>query len=315
MIFVLRLLIAVLAFPAVATASETPRFATSADGAKIAYYAPETLRGVPLLVLSGGPGTDSRYMRVNGALDRLAESRPLIFFDQRGTSRSSPSDGTETIAKYVEDLEAIRKAVRADRIDILGHSFGGYLAIAYTAAYPQRVRGLVLVDSAPPKLGDVTQLLPDVYPDRIDAWRQKRATLGRNNPSSESAIFMSMEFVTEQAFRDYLKAVESHRDNMDVNNGLRRDMADLDYWPQVRRFKQPTLVIHGRFDAVVAPSNGWRLHHAIPNSSFRIIESAGHLPHIEMPDQFLEIVGPFLSELDASASNTKSISHPKGQER
>lgn len=282
-----------------------PRFTTAADGAQIAYYAPDIIRGVPLLILSGGPGTDSRYMRVGGALDRLAASRSLITFDQRGTSRSAPSNGTETIAKYVEDLEAIRKAAGAAQLDILGHSFGAYLAIAYTAKYGHHVRRLVLVSAPPPRLGDLVQILPHVYPDRIDAWRAKRATLGDNNASSDSAIFMSMEFVTEQAYRNYLAAVSDHRDNIAVNNSLRRDMERLDYWPHVRSFKQPTLVVHGRFDAVVAPSNAWRLHKAIPASTFKIIESAGHLPHVERPAEFLEAVMPFLEAADPAGGSER----------
>lgn len=294
------LLAALLSSHALARTPEEPRFVTAADGARIAYYAPQDMRGIPLLVLSGGPGTNSRYMCVGGALDRLAQDRPLIFFDQRGTSRSSAADGTETIDKYVEDLEAIRRAVGAERVDILGHSFGGYLAMAYTAKYPARVRGLVLVDSAPPKLGDVTQLLAQLYPERIEDWRVQRARLGDDNASADSAIFMSMEFVTEEAFQAYLAAVAAFRDNMTVNNSLRRDMERLDYWPDVRRFTQPTLIVHGRFDAVVAPSDSWRLHQAIPGSRFHIVESAGHLPHVERPEPFLAAVAPFLAGLDAA---------------
>jgi proline iminopeptidase len=283
-----------------ATERAPPRFAKSVDGARIAYYAPENLRGVPLLVLSGGPGTDSRYMQVGGALDELARSRSIVYFDQRGTAASSRSTGTETIARYVEDLEAIRLDMSVPRIDLLGHSFGGYLAIAYAARHPARVRSLVLVDSAPPKLSDLKSLLATVYPDRIEAWRSKRATLTDNNRSADSAIFMSMEFVTDAAFRDYLAAVADHRDNMTVNNALRRDMEGLDYWTAVRQFKLPVLVVHGRFDSVVAPENGWQIHQAIPNSEFRIIESAGHLPHIEQPKQFLEAVRPFFARVDES---------------
>ena len=284
-----------------AVVPDEPRFVTAADGARIAYYAPDEAQGVPLLVLSGGPGTDSRYMRVGDALDRLAEGRTLIFFDQRGTSRSAGSDGTETIDQYVADLEEIRKTVGTERLDLLGHSFGGYLAMAYTAKHPDRVRGLVLVDSAPPKLSDLTQLLDQVYPDRIEAWRAKRATLGQDAATSESAIFMSMEFVTDQAYRDYLEAVADFRDNFAVNDSLRLDMERLDYWPHVSRFKQPTLIVHGRFDAVVAPSNGWALHKAVVGSTFCMVEGAGHLPHIEKPDVFLAIVQPFLTSMDRGA--------------
>lgn len=274
------------------------KFVSREDGARIAYYPLLEAKTVPLLVLSGGPGTDSSYMRARGALDELARTRSLVFYDQRGTSKSSDATGRETIDAYVDDIEAIRNAVGAPQIDILGHSFGGYLAMAYTSRYPQRVRGLVLVDSAPPKLGDVTQLMEQLFPERIGEWRAKRATLGKHVTAADVTVFQSMEFVDEVALREFLDAVKDHRSNMDVNNALRRDMANRDYRDEVRTFTQPVLVVHGRFDAVIAPADSWKLHQVLRNSRFQIIEAAGHLPHIERPQAFLAAVQPFLESLD-----------------
>ncbi|MGH8174740.1 MAG: alpha/beta fold hydrolase, partial [Steroidobacter sp.] len=236
---------------------EPARFISTGDGARIAYYPLLRAKTVPVLVLSGGPGTDSSYMRARGALDELARTRSVVFYDQRGTSRSSDSDGSETIAKYVEDIEAVRKAVGAPRVDLLGHSFGGYLAIAYTSRYPQHVRGLIFMDSAAPKPGDVTQLMEQIFPERIGEWRAKRATLGKRVTAADVTVFQSMEFVDDVALREFLEAVKEHGSNMEVNNTLRKDMAGRDYWDEVRGFEQPALVVHGRFDAVIAPSNSW----------------------------------------------------------
>lgn len=290
----------VLAGPALAAHPEPARYVSTEDGARIAYYVLSETRTTPVLVLSGGPGTDSSYMRARGALDRLAKSRTLVFYDQRGTSRSSDSDGSETIAKYVEDIESILDAIGAAEVDLLGHSFGGYLAIAYTARHPRRVRGLILVDSAAPNIADVTQLMDQIYPDRIDAWREKRATLGKRVKAADVVGFQSMEFVDPVALGEFLDAVKDHESNMDVNNALREDMAGRDYWREVRGFRQPTLVVHGRFDAIIAPSDSWKLHQALPSSTFRIVEAAGHLPHIERPEAFLDVVRPFLESLDRS---------------
>lgn len=299
LVFVLMFALAFVerALPA-APATIPAQFVSREDGGRIAYYTLLQAKTVPLLVLSGGPGTNSRYMQARGALDRLAQTRSMIFFDQRGTSRSSNATGNESIDQYVEDIEAIRKAVGAPQLDLLGHSFGGYLAIAYTSKYPQHVRGLVFVDSAAPKLGDVTQLMDQVFPDRVGEWRAKRATLGKHVTAADVVVFQSMEFVDAVALREFLDFVADHTSNMDVNNALRKDMAGRDYWDDVRRFKQPALVVHGRFDVIVAPLNSWQLHQALPNSRFHVIEAAGHLPHIERPDAFLAAVQPFLEALD-----------------
>jgi pimeloyl-ACP methyl ester carboxylesterase len=179
--------------------------------------------------------------------------------------------------------------------------------MAYTSRYSQHVRSLVFVDSAAPKLGEVTQLMDQHYPERIGEWRAKRATLGKHVTAADVAIFQSMEFVDDVALREFLDAVKDHRSNMDVNNQLRKDMANRDYWPQVRQFPQPTLVVHGRWDAVIAPSNSWSLHQELPNSRFQIIEAAGHLPHIERPQEFLAAVKPFLETLDRAAVTTSRV--------
>lgn len=287
-----------LAGTALAAPPDTARFVTAADGGRIAYYPLLQVKTVPLLVLSGGPGSDCRYMRVRGALDELARTRSVVFFDQRGTAQSSDSTGMETIDLYVEDLEAIRKALGAPQVDLLGHSFGGYLAMAYTAKHPAQVRGLVFVDSSTPKPNDLTQLMDPVFPDRVEEWRTRRATLGRNATGADIALFQSMEFVDAVARDEFLHAVNGFRYNLEVNNTLRRDMAKLDFWPQVRQLKQPALVIHGRFDVIIAPANSWALHKALPSSEFHVIEAAGHLPHVERPEAFLAVVRPFLEGLD-----------------
>ena len=86
----------------------------------------------------------------------------------------------------------MRKAAGAQQVDLLGHSFGGYLAMAYTSRYPQHVRSLVFVDSAAPKLGDVTQLMEQLFQDRIGEWRAKRATLGKSVSAADVVVFQSI---------------------------------------------------------------------------------------------------------------------------
>lgn len=277
----------------------TPRYAISSDGARIAYYATSAPKApaTPLLVLSGGPGTDHRYMRVGGALDAIGRSRRLFFFDQRGTSNSSDAVDP-TIDRYVEDIEAVRKATGAERLDMLGHSFGGYLAFAYAARHPERVRSLILVGSAMPKAGDEQQLMDVIYPERFGRWREQRAALPPRFPAPMLALFQSMEFVDQAALVRFLEAVKGYTYNISANNALRADMTARNYWPQVRALRVPVLVTHGRFDTIVSTRNSWSLHEAIPNSEFHVFEESGHLPHVERPDEFRRRVLRFLQAVD-----------------
>jgi proline iminopeptidase len=109
--------------------------------------------GAPIVFLSGGPGLEVDY--ILPAAEGLPTSYERIFLEQRGTGRSRPaklSAENLSLKLVVDDLEALRIHLKQDRLLLLGHSWGGMLAMAYAAAYPDRVDRLILVDSGGPTL-------------------------------------------------------------------------------------------------------------------------------------------------------------------
>ncbi|MGH3125353.1 MAG: alpha/beta fold hydrolase, partial [Streptosporangiaceae bacterium] len=114
------------------------RFA-SYDGTQIGYRVLGA--GPPLVCLPGGPGRASEY------LGGLSQSRRLIMPDTRGTGESA--DAADPLSyrcdRLAGDVEALRAHLGLDRIDLLGHSAAGDLAILYAAAHPQRVAHLILL--------------------------------------------------------------------------------------------------------------------------------------------------------------------------
>ena len=94
-----------------------------------------------LLAVHGGPGNSSDYMI---SLEQLqSEELTVVTYDQRGTGRSSePSEGY-SLLKYVEDLEAVRKALDAEKVHILGHSWGGIVTMRYATIYSQKIKSLM----------------------------------------------------------------------------------------------------------------------------------------------------------------------------
>lgn len=109
---------------------------TSYDGAKLAYH--RTGSGLPLVCLPGGPGLEPAYL---GDLGGLARSRELILPDSRGTGVSEvPADPVAYRGdRIAQDVEALRAELGLERMDLLGHSAGGNVALLYAAAHPERV--------------------------------------------------------------------------------------------------------------------------------------------------------------------------------
>ena len=95
--------------------------------------------GPPVIVLHGGPDFDHTYLLPE--LDQLAAHARLVYYDQRGRGRSAigvePND--VSIASEIADLDALRRSLGVDAVAILGHSWGGLLAMEYTTRHPDRV--------------------------------------------------------------------------------------------------------------------------------------------------------------------------------
>jgi len=121
---------------------------------------------VPIVLLHGGPGMPSYYLE---PFEALADERPVIFYDQLGCGRSdlTPDPSCYTLASFVADLHTLTDALGLRTFHLLGHSWGGMLALAYTASSPERVASLVLssplVDVAAwcEDAADLVQRLPE----------------------------------------------------------------------------------------------------------------------------------------------------------
>jgi proline iminopeptidase len=126
------------------------------DGTRLAYQ--EIGAGPPLVCHPGGPGRSAAYL---GDLGGLADRRRLILLDPRGTGGSElPADPlTLRCGRLAEDLEALRDHLGLDRMDLLGHSAGANVALAYAAAHPQRLSHLVLLTPSSRLAGVPDELL------------------------------------------------------------------------------------------------------------------------------------------------------------
>jgi pimeloyl-ACP methyl ester carboxylesterase len=128
---------------------ETPRFEelkVSADDVTLhVRIAGNPEAGNVLIGIHGGPGNSSDYMI---SLEQLASAElTVVNYDQRGTGQSTEPSKGYAMDNYVADLEAVRQAVRAESVHLLGHSWGGLVALRYAVTHPQRVRSIILMGS------------------------------------------------------------------------------------------------------------------------------------------------------------------------
>ena len=265
----------------------------------IYYEVRGTGDGVPLVVLHGGPGFAHTYLLSSSVWDKFGKDRPVVFYDQRGTGKSTikKSSGSCTLEDQIDDLEALRRHLGYSRIDLLGHSWGGFLGMAYTARHTGEVTHLILVDSAAPRLKDTVFLFNYIFPETTERRKKLESEIDlgdKNAIMADTAAKFSMLCYSPEKREALVASAGNTAYNYDVNQAVWADVEGIDLTPEIKKFTLPTLVITGRFDINVAPLVALRIHELIPKSRFVVFERSGHLPFFEEPEGFFLIVNEFI---------------------
>jgi proline iminopeptidase len=298
---VLMLLLTMLGLAGVVAAQESESGKTFEATGAMLYYEVRgaAAKGLPLVVVNGGPGFDHNYLHCSTIWDQLAKARPVVFYDQRGNGRSGAlkPGQTCTLADQISDLDALIAHLGYSKVDMLGHSWGGYLSMAYSSRHPERIERLIICDSAAPRWQDTEFMFKYVFPDKVakeDA-NDFAAALGDTSAADENIrIYLSMLFYSEQKRDAFLAHASEYHNDREVNRLVNQDLLRFDLNPELAKFKFPVIVLTGRFDMNVAPSTAYRIHKEIPGSRFVVFERSGHLPFYEEPEKFMEVVSKFL---------------------
>jgi len=270
-------------------------------GVSIYYEVVGDGSGTPLVLVNGGPGFDHVYMHCSDAWDRLSAGRKVVFYDQRGNGRSSKLKEGQSclLADQIADLDALRVRLGLEKMDLLGHSWGGYLVMAYAARHPERIKHLIIVDSGAPKIQDTVFLFKNIYPETV---AREDAFAFAVELGDEAAIaadlqeYMSMVFYSPAARDAMLARMSELTYRQSVNKTVWNDLQRFDLNPELTKFRFPTLVITGRFDFNVAPSVAWSIHRAIPGSELAVFEKSGHLPYCDESAAFVSRLEEFLTK-------------------
>lgn len=256
--------------------------------------------GRPVVLLHGGPGFDHTYFRP--WLDGLADGASLVYYDQRGSGRSSRGDGFDGVIlrTLVDDLEGLRTHLGLERFVLLGHSFGACLALAYALHYADRLDGMALCAAAP-SLEHVPAALVRLA-DRMTS--EQRSILARLTQQVDDDAFLMHAWQTllPLYFADYRAEYERAvigrlRCSAAAWNHL-ADIADeLNAAARHHRAPCPVLLLNGRHDWFATEEQVQRLQVVLPGAHLIEFEHSGHFPFIEQPEPFLTAVRAWLASL------------------
>lgn len=266
----------------------------------------------PLLYLHGGPGAGS-YDFLSFQGDRLAQRLDLIGVDQRGVQHSDPIDGPVTEDDVIADFEALREKLGIDRWAILGHSYGGRLALRYAVTHPETVTKVIfenppwdmvlvtatLVTAALPVLRELGQgdgveaLLAHDGPATAELWDERIALLGRLG-DRRMDIYLGPASRGLKLPADDLPEEIQNRAAYFARTITRTPGFSESLLPWLARVSQPALLITGEFDPVTSATEIARFQADVVDGEYRYFKGAGHFVHAEQPTEYAELVTRFV---------------------
>jgi proline iminopeptidase len=285
----------------------------SHDGVAL-YWRILGVAGDTLVVVHGGPFVDHAYLVPD--LEPLAETHLLIFYDQRGTGRSTlVSDPASLhIDAHIADLEAVRQHFGLSRMALLGHSWGPLLGAGYALEYSDRLSALIAVSPAPLRREPYwDQLLP-----RVTAWMDgttlmelgARDEARRDTTHDARATCRALfELYVRGALADPTDVAMARRiaagfcsapatairNQMLVDSLTIGSLGDFDWRERFRESRFPVLVVAGEKDVdPIEAYQEWLL--AFPDARLTVLEGAGHFSYLERPEEFFSVVVEFLRE-------------------
>jgi proline iminopeptidase len=274
--------------------------------------------GDPIFLIAGGPGDCHTYLR---SFDSLSVQHLLVYFDAYGRGKSDTArDPKEySLERDISDLEGLRIAFHLEKINVLGHSYGGVVAQGYALKYPARVSHLILANTFHsylmwqenddnmnriirtnlPEIWDTLMLIRNQGYISSDPLHQR---IYARIPSGMFYAYSPDHFKPKSGVKyypDYPNAFNSKLYYQLVGRDgdfiVGNDIGAFDYRTQLKTLSMPVLILAGRYDRVAVPWMMVKYRQYCPRARFVMFEESGHNPQIEEPQKEFEIIHEFLS--------------------
>ncbi len=254
----------------------------------------------PLLLVHGAPGTDHTWFAP--ALTSLSRQRAVIVYDQAGHGRSDELDPDGlTLERLANDIEELRQALGLRRVHLLGHSFGGFVALMYALGHPTHLGRLILVGTA------ASHRVQDASMETLHQRVTRELLRARSHLWSgtiDGAIRTDEEL--RMAFEKALPVYYFHRDlcpsslpKMTFRIAPRRvilirEVPRYDVEDRLKEVRAETLVVVGQHDLITPTIESELLAARMPFAQLRTFERSGHMPFCEETEEFCAVVDTFL---------------------
>jgi proline iminopeptidase len=270
------------------------------EGAGLVADGPRMREKPVAFIIHGGPGGD--HSGLKAACGPLAEKFQLVYFDHRGQGRSAHGDrGKYTLNENVEDMEALRRYLGLGPIVSVGTSYGGMVAMAHAARYPDSVSRLILCVTA--SHSGFIQRASEIVAERGNAEQGEQCAAlwaGELDTAEKMRHYYDVMGSLYSVKHDAALAKATHDRGIHSPEPLNQAFApggglrNFDLRPELAAITAPTLILAGRHDWICAPEFSEEIHSLIPGSQLQIFENSSHSIRNDEPDRFRDAVARFV---------------------
>jgi proline iminopeptidase len=276
-------------------------------GGKIWYKRSGTGTGTPMVLLHGGPGAGSFYLK---PFEALGDDRPIIRYDQLGAGKSDRLTDTTlmVIPRFVEELDSLRRALNIDKWILNGQSWGTVLALEYYKAHPERVAAIVFGGSVfdwrayAREVDTWMKQMPDSAQRAIAQWKKDGIDTTRAFKAANDEFYAKHVWMRPvQVDLDSTMATFGAEQYMYMQGAyefvVTGTMKDYDQTSFLPKIKVPVLSVAGEFDEV-GPKTVERHARMIPGAKFILYKNASHVTTWDVPDANVKDVREFARAVD-----------------